>query len=486
LKAQTKKASEIHEYYMKMEEVLQQTIEEETDELRLQLEQKENIILEKENIILKTKKEKQRAVEQATIAQFPVNTECIYFGTINNTNDANEQLIKFGHTNDLATRVTNHRKIYNNFVLVVAFRVQNKVEIENLIKTYPKIKRQIRSIEVNGKTKTEIIAYDNHYFTIEKLTKYIKDIIHSKTYSIDNFNRIIKENEDLLNENRELKEQIKELTQKNKEQTIEINFMKEWIDSEKNKTETIVKENESIYYNELLEKDELNKKFNEYIEKMCIVRNDVEVSSKDIIGQYRLWNRSVSKEVFHSLKNYLDTRFKQCRLQMQEKDQLVHGYKGVMLKEIIYKKSEKPCDVETFIFQTCKFSPSFTILKNSLVNEYKKWKKSTNKEILQEDESNLKEYLKSCKYVLYATIWSTDGVGQGYYGLSLKQNEYSYKKTSSTGKKIEKREKDTNQILGKWDTIAKAAQYEGISATKMSYNVRNNKQFEDYYYCYSN
>jgi len=38
LKSQTKKASEIHEYYMNMEEVLQDTISEETDELRLQLE----------------------------------------------------------------------------------------------------------------------------------------------------------------------------------------------------------------------------------------------------------------------------------------------------------------------------------------------------------------------------------------------------------------------------------------------------------------
>ena len=47
LKAQTKKAGEIHEYYMKMEEVLHQIVEEESDELRLQLEQKENIILEK-------------------------------------------------------------------------------------------------------------------------------------------------------------------------------------------------------------------------------------------------------------------------------------------------------------------------------------------------------------------------------------------------------------------------------------------------------
>ena len=51
LKAQTKKADEIHEYYMKLEEVLHKVVEEETDELRLQLEKKENIITEKENII---------------------------------------------------------------------------------------------------------------------------------------------------------------------------------------------------------------------------------------------------------------------------------------------------------------------------------------------------------------------------------------------------------------------------------------------------
>jgi hypothetical protein len=136
LKAQTKKASEIHEYYMKMEDVLHQIVEEETDELRLQLEQKENIILE---IKQSSKKEKQKAVEQATIIQFPLNTECIYFGTIDNTNESGEKLIKFGHTNDLATRILDHRKKYNNFILVDAFRVQNKVEIENLIKTYPKI-----------------------------------------------------------------------------------------------------------------------------------------------------------------------------------------------------------------------------------------------------------------------------------------------------------------------------------------------------------
>jgi hypothetical protein len=229
LKAQTKKASEIHEYYIKLEDILHEIVEEETNELKLQLEQKDNIILEikqsteQEKQILK--KEKQKAVEQAIIVQFPLNTECIYFGTIDNTNEAGEKLIKFGHTNDLATRILDHRKKYNNFILVNAFRVQNKVEIENLIKRYPKIKRQIRSIEINGKNKTEIIAYDATNFTIEKLTKHIKDIIHSKTYSIDNFNKIMRENEELENENKYLKEQLensKLLLEKN---TIEINHL---------------------------------------------------------------------------------------------------------------------------------------------------------------------------------------------------------------------------------------------------------------------
>ena len=212
LKAQTKKADEIHDYYMKLEEMLHEIVEEETNELKLQLEQKDHIIseikktTEEEKTTLK--KEKTRAVENAIIVQFPLNTECIYFGTIDNTNEAGEKLIKFGHTNDLATRVQDHRKKYSNFILTNAFRVQNKVEIENLINNYPKIKRQIRNIEVNGKTKTEIIAYDANNFTIEKLSKHIKDIIHSKTYSIDNFNRIMSENEELEKNNRKLKDQL--------------------------------------------------------------------------------------------------------------------------------------------------------------------------------------------------------------------------------------------------------------------------------------
>ena len=487
LKSQTKKASEIHEYYMKMEDVLHQIVEEETDELRLQLEQKENIILEKEQekhqLIQSSKKEKQRAVEQATIIQFPLNTECIYFGTIDNTNESGEKLIKFGHTNDLATRILDHRKKYNNFILADAFRVQNKVEIENLIKTYPKIKRQIRSLEVNGKNKTEIIAYDDTNFTIDKLSKHIKDIIHSKTYSIDNFNNLLKKNEELLKENQELKEQIILKNEAITKQAIEINELKEKIVKQDNELQLFEKENQTVYQNPLLPEDEQTNNFNEFIDTMCIVRSDVEESSTNMEGAYRIWNKiKPKKETFHLFKTYLDTRFKPSRLSAQNKNQVVNGYIGLKLKQTEYKKRYVNNDVETFLFQVCKFSPSGKILNSTLLSEYQRWKQNMNKLTDTQDLKNIKEYLNDCEYVLKSTVWTDQGSNEGYYGISLKIDEYKHKSTSSTGKKVEKIECNTEQVLCIWDTISKAAEDENISAAKMSRSIKNKIIFNDYYY----
>jgi hypothetical protein len=486
LKAQTKKASEIHEYYMKLEETLHEIVEEETNELKLQLEQKDNIILEikqsteqeKQLLLQTTKKEKQRAVEQAIIVQFPLNTECIYFGTIDNTNEAGEKLIKFGHTNDLSTRILDHRKKYTNFILVNAFRVQNKVEIENLIKTYPKIKRQIRNIEINGKNKTEIIAYDATNFTIEKLNKHIKDIIHSKTYSIDNFNRIMKENEDLQNENKYLKEQLQSSKILLEKREIEINELKEKLESNQKTIELVANENQSVFHNILLPEDELHKKFNEFVNSICIVRPDVQELSVNIEGRYRLWNQvKPTKEVFHALKNYMDTRFKPKRIERN------HGYLGIKLKSIEYKKSQVDSSVETFIFQVCQFSDCGKILNSVLLREYQKWKLSVNKELSENDMKEIKEYLNSSPYALKATVWTDEGNNEGYYGISLKKTEYIPKLIVSTGKKVYKREKDTNQLLSTWDSISRAAEAEGICSTKMSRYIKNKVIINnDYYY----
>jgi len=486
LKAQTKKAGEIHEYYMKMEEVLHQVLDDETSELRRQLEQQNTIISTLTVTSNTLKQEKQRAVEKTLITQFPVNTECVYFGTIDNTNAENEQLIKFGHTNNLGTRVADHHKKYTNFILVAAFRVQNKVEIENLIKTHPKIKRHIRTIEVSGKNKTEIIAYDSTNFTIERLKTHIADIIHSTIYNIDNFNKVLKKNEELESAHAELTAEIERKDKIITKQTLELNELRAIFDKQKQELEKIAKEDQSVYQNELLTDDETTQKITEFVNTMCIVRPDVEECSVHLEGRFRLWHQQKpTKEMFHALKNYMDIRFKAKRIDRN------HGYQGIKLKEVEYKKTLTPqnelYNVETFLFERCKFSDNGKILNSVLLQEYQNWKTSVNFEIQTNDMKDIKAYLNASPHALKATVFTESGTNEGYYGLSLRENYYQKNNNmavnTTTGKKVEKREVQTNNLLGVWDTIAKAASSECVSAAKMSRCVKNKTVIGDYYYC---
>ena len=61
-------------------------------------------------------------------------------------------------------------------------------------------------------------------------------------------------------------------------------------------------------------------------------------------------------------------------------------------------------------------------------------------------------------------------------------DDHKPKLNSSTGKKVYKREKETNQMLSTWESIAKAAESEGISAAKMSRCVKNKIVINDYFY----
>jgi hypothetical protein len=497
LKAQTKKAGEIHEFYIKLEEIIHQTVDEQTTQLRTQLEQS-TAQLNQATITLT--QEKKRAIEQTLISQFPVNTQTIYFGTIDNTNADNEKLIKFGQTNDLSTRVADHHKKYTNFILAAAFRVTNRSEIENHIKAHPKIKRQLRTIEVAGKNKTEIIAYDSTNFTISRLTKHVEDIIHATMYNVENFNRLIQRNQELEAENAKLVSDLESKKKAIHELTLANNELKEKTAQQSQVIEVAAKDNASPFAHALIPGDELNQRFNEFVATCCIVRPDVDEESVNIEGRFRLWSQTKpAKDTFHALKHYMDVRFKQVRLHG------VHCYQGVKLNTIEYKKviateAENPAQfsVETFIFQCCQFSDRGKILNSVLLKEYQQWKLSIGQSPTENDMKNLKTYLNACPNALKATVWSENTSNEGYYGIGLRQSYTELKQSiiqeqganaiigvqlSTTGKKVEKRLVGSNQVLKTWNTIAKASESEGFSTAKMSRSVKDKTVFNDYYYC---
>ena len=69
------------------------------------------------------------------------------------------------------------------------------------MKKHPKIQKHLRMIRVNDKCKTEIVAYDEVNLTIDKLKKYIQDIIDSRKLCIENFTKMENEIKTLRSQN---------------------------------------------------------------------------------------------------------------------------------------------------------------------------------------------------------------------------------------------------------------------------------------------
>ena len=236
LKAGTKKADEIHDYYMKMEEIIQEVINEESEELRLQLDQQKISLQEKNKQIetqtIQNEKDKEQLKEDTIIEQFPVNTQCIYIGKIDNktlgkpnSKMYHESVIKFGQSNSLSERVKCHKKTFDNFRLYAAYKVKNKIEIENAIKKHPILQKRIRLIttENDGITHRELLALDDDEFTIEKVEQYIKEIIKQNEYNIENYNLLLKKNAEQEIEINQLKEELNKREKKILDTTSKLN-----------------------------------------------------------------------------------------------------------------------------------------------------------------------------------------------------------------------------------------------------------------------
>jgi hypothetical protein len=163
-------------------------------------------IYKMQNEINKAIEEKNEAIEmknnireKTLIENFPSNVQCVYYGTIDNKSEKGERLIKFGNSNSLRNRIYNHKKTYNNFCLINAFKVENKLQIENAIKEHPLFIERQRTIMIKKHNFTELINMEGISESV--LDETIRDIIKKIEYSPEKY--LI-----LLEENRELKKQL--------------------------------------------------------------------------------------------------------------------------------------------------------------------------------------------------------------------------------------------------------------------------------------
>jgi phage anti-repressor protein len=205
--AGTDKSKEVRKYYRLLEGVINELANEESKEfaMLLQLKNEEN------------EKEKYKLLEETIVKQFPKNEQCIYICLIDNKSTKGEDEIKFGQSNYLEERLKIHKKTFENCRLIRAFKVKNKIKIENLIKKHPILSKYIRSNIIDDKNYTELIAYKE--LTLEKIFTLIEEIIVENEYNIENYDKLLDQNEALEIENAKLTKSIKEVEAKNKRLT---------------------------------------------------------------------------------------------------------------------------------------------------------------------------------------------------------------------------------------------------------------------------
>ena len=180
------------------------------------------------------------------------------------------------------------------------------------------------------------------------------------------------------------------------------------------------------------------------------------------------------------------TRFLACRLKNQTSNQVCHGFKGIALKTIEYKKLYSSNEVENFLFENCAFSPNYRAATNKIVEEFINYKKNNDLLINNNEDKDMKNYLKNCQYIVGGPIrlHNIDATFEGYYGISLKKDLENNERISSasSGKCVQKLDAKTKEVLNSWSSIAKAAIHEEFFSAKMSRIIKNKILINDCYY----
>jgi len=202
IKADTKKANEIHGYFIKLEKILHQIIQEECNEFKFKLENAQHAITQIEESKSKeitTKVSKER--EQSLLRDYGTIGSVVYIIKVKSY-ETGEYIIKIGESRrGVQLRYNEHKSHYDEVLLLDCFPVKKSKDFENFIHSH-------KDIKFNRVTDLQGHETERELFLIGKgLTyKILLNVINSNIKKFDEHNE--SDYEKLKAENETLKEII--------------------------------------------------------------------------------------------------------------------------------------------------------------------------------------------------------------------------------------------------------------------------------------
>ena len=202
LKAQTKKASEIHEYYMKLEDTLHEVIEEEGSELKKQLLEQKQIVNQQTTILEETKKILSQTPElerhKLLLRKYGViNGSLVYIVRIKEC-EKGEYIIKIGQSQKgIKNRLSEFKQKYGHQVLIMdCFLVQNSMGFEKYLHSHPEI-HPYKVTTLEGHEKENELFKIGGGLTYQRLLDIIESNQLQFDFTIADYERLKLENEQL-------------------------------------------------------------------------------------------------------------------------------------------------------------------------------------------------------------------------------------------------------------------------------------------------
>ena len=185
IKAGTQKANELHEYFIKLEAILHEVIQEESDELKKQLEQKGNQILDIENrnkeSYAKLLKEKALERQKILLAEYDKDVSIVYIIKVK-TYENGTYVIKIGESRrGITNRFAEHKSKYEEALLLDCFAVNRSKDFESFIHNH-------ENIRPNRVTNLEGHTTERELFLVGRNLTYlmITNIINNNFQYFDN------------------------------------------------------------------------------------------------------------------------------------------------------------------------------------------------------------------------------------------------------------------------------------------------------------
>jgi hypothetical protein len=200
IKADTKKAKDIHEYFIKLEQILNDLVQEESNELKEQLQKIQHIEI---NFNEKLKKETELQRQQILLNDYGTSGSLIYIIKVKTFEDG-KYIIKIGQSaKGISARYEEHKKKYPECLLTDCFSVLKSNDFEKYIHNSQKIyKHKFNKLEGHEK-EIELFLIGNG-LTYDTLLKTINE-------NIKQYNEYTKADFELLQskiENLELKNEL--------------------------------------------------------------------------------------------------------------------------------------------------------------------------------------------------------------------------------------------------------------------------------------